>query len=40
MKIESVWEASTPEVNFPPLANDISVDVAIIGGGITGITAA
>jgi glycine/D-amino acid oxidase-like deaminating enzyme len=37
----SYWIASTPYTsNFPSLKNDISVDVAIVGGGIAGITAA
>jgi len=37
----SLWEAiSTRVTDYPELTNDIEVDVAIIGGGITGITAA
>lgn len=39
-KPASFWIDSTPTTNFPALANDISVDVAIVGGGITGLTAA
>ncbi len=39
-KAISYWIASTNSTsNFPSLANNISVDVAIVGGGITGITA-
>lgn len=36
----SMWKASTSETNFPKLQTSLSVDVVIIGGGITGITAA
>ena len=36
----SYWVESTPETGFPTLAGDVSVDVAVVGGGITGITAA
>jgi glycine/D-amino acid oxidase-like deaminating enzyme/nitrite reductase/ring-hydroxylating ferredoxin subunit len=36
----SYWMASTPLPAYPSLDRDIDVDVAIIGGGITGITAA
>ena len=39
-KAESYWLASTPESNYPALPGDIRVDVAIIGGGIVGITSA
>lgn len=37
---ESYWIASTPQTNYPVLDRDISVDVAVIGGGIVGITTA
>lgn len=37
---ESYWLASTPCTTFPKLEENFSVDVAIIGGGITGITLA
>lgn len=40
MSTTSVWKANAKEAVFPTLTNDISVDVAVIGGGITGITAA
>lgn len=37
---QSYWIASTPETNYPSLNEDISVDVAIVGGGMAGITCA
>lgn len=37
---EPYWIASTPDTNYPVLDRDIDVDVAIIGGGIVGITSA
>ncbi len=41
MNTISLWEAiSTRSSTYPELSNNIEVDVAIIGGGITGITAA
>ncbi len=36
----SFWIATTPETSYPSLEGAISVDVAVVGGGITGITAA
>ncbi|MDQ1276491.1 MAG: hypothetical protein QG610_2069 [Euryarchaeota archaeon] len=39
-KAESYWVATTRESNYPALPGDIRVDVAIIGGGIVGITSA
>lgn len=39
-KAESYWVATTQESNYPALPGDIRVDVAIIGGGIVGITSA
>jgi glycine/D-amino acid oxidase-like deaminating enzyme len=36
----SFWVESTPEPGYSPLAGDLSVDVAVLGGGITGITTA
>ena len=39
-KAESYWMATTKESNYPALPGDIRVDVAIIGGGIAGITSA
>jgi glycine/D-amino acid oxidase-like deaminating enzyme len=41
MHTESFWEATYPDrPRFPTIKSDLDVDVAIIGGGITGITAA
>jgi glycine/D-amino acid oxidase-like deaminating enzyme len=37
---ESYWLASTSTPNFSKLNEDIQVDVAIVGAGITGITTA
>lgn len=37
---QSYWIASTHKTDYPSLDNDIKVDAAIIGGGITGITCA
>jgi glycine/D-amino acid oxidase-like deaminating enzyme/nitrite reductase/ring-hydroxylating ferredoxin subunit len=36
----SVWSETTPAPPYPALAGNVDVDVAIVGGGITGITAA
>lgn len=36
----SIWSSFSNDTNFPHLSQDLNVDVAIIGGGITGITAA
>ena len=38
--MRSYWIESTPDTNYPPLAGEIEVDVAVIGAGIAGITAA
>src|SRR5215213_6293238 len=37
---ESLWRATCPVRGFAPLAGDVSADVAIVGGGISGLTAA
>ena len=37
---QAIWSAHSNPKKFPQLTTDLSVDVAIIGGGITGITAA
>ena len=37
---ESLWMDTTPRTSFSPLAGDLSVDVAVVGGGIAGLTAA
>ena len=36
----SLWVGTTPETAFPRLGEDVRVDVAVIGGGITGLTTA
>jgi glycine/D-amino acid oxidase-like deaminating enzyme/nitrite reductase/ring-hydroxylating ferredoxin subunit len=36
----SFWIASTLQSNYPPLTQNLNVDVAIIGAGLVGITAA
>ncbi|MGI1660123.1 MAG: FAD-dependent oxidoreductase [Desulfitobacterium sp.] len=36
----SYWIDSTPKTNYPSLREDIAVDVAIIGGGMAGISSA
>ncbi|HYJ47122.1 MAG TPA: FAD-dependent oxidoreductase [Pyrinomonadaceae bacterium] len=36
----SLWLATTPETNYSALTDDVTVDVAIVGGGIAGITTA
>lgn len=37
---QSFWLASTPNIDYPTLQEDIKVEAAIIGGGITGILSA
>lgn len=37
---EPYWRVSTQLGTFPPLEEDLQVDVAIVGGGLSGITAA
>ncbi len=39
-RAESFWIASTPDTHYPALKEDLKVDVAVLGGGITGITTA
>ncbi|MGB9928858.1 MAG: FAD-dependent oxidoreductase [Methanosarcina sp.] len=39
-RAESYWMATTPKSMYPPLSGDLRVDVAILGGGIVGITTA
>ena len=36
----SLWLDTTPETHFPMMAKDVTVDVAVIGGGIAGIATA
>ena len=40
MNTDSYWQTSARLPQFPSLTSDIEVDVVIIGGGLTGITAA
>jgi glycine/D-amino acid oxidase-like deaminating enzyme/nitrite reductase/ring-hydroxylating ferredoxin subunit len=40
MNTTSVWRGTAPEAAFPALQETISADVAIVGGGITGVTLA
>jgi glycine/D-amino acid oxidase-like deaminating enzyme/nitrite reductase/ring-hydroxylating ferredoxin subunit len=35
----SFWLETTPDTDYPPLTDGVSVDVAVVGAGITGITA-
>lgn len=35
---ESYWIASTDSTQYPSLEENMTVDVAIVGGGMTGIT--
>jgi glycine/D-amino acid oxidase-like deaminating enzyme/nitrite reductase/ring-hydroxylating ferredoxin subunit len=37
---ESYWNATAPASDFPTLDSDLEVDIAIIGGGIVGVTTA
>ena len=39
-KHASLWLDTAPEPDFPALEGDISVDVAVVGGGIAGVSAA
>ncbi|HEX8719455.1 MAG TPA: FAD-dependent oxidoreductase [Pyrinomonadaceae bacterium] len=36
----SLWLATTPETHFPKMERDVTVDVAVLGGGIAGIVTA
>ena len=40
MKTTQIWQADVQAPQFPTLDADLSVDVLIVGGGITGVTAA
>lgn len=37
---QSLWLATTPQTHYQPLQGDLTVDVAIIGAGLTGLTCA
>lgn len=39
-RTRSLWEAEAPASAYPPLREDVSVHAAVIGAGITGLTAA
>lgn len=39
-KDESFWMDTTASTEYPPLAEDIEVDVAVVGGGIAGLSTA
>ncbi|MBD0372432.1 MAG: FAD-dependent oxidoreductase [Pyrinomonadaceae bacterium] len=36
----SLWIATTPETDYPQLPENLTVDVAVLGGGITGLAVA
>jgi alkyl hydroperoxide reductase subunit AhpF len=36
----SFWIDTTPRTDYPLMLGDVSADVAVVGGGITGLTAA
>ena len=37
---QSLWLATAPPTTYPALAEDLDVDVAVLGGGIAGVTTA
>ncbi|WP_049921020.1 FAD-dependent oxidoreductase [Halopiger djelfimassiliensis] len=39
-RTQSLWLATTPETEYDPFEDGLDVDVAVVGGGITGLTAA
>lgn len=39
-RFSSLWLATAPATGYPPLAGPLEVDVAVIGGGIAGLTTA
>jgi glycine/D-amino acid oxidase-like deaminating enzyme/nitrite reductase/ring-hydroxylating ferredoxin subunit len=36
----SFWVATTPDTDYPPLTDELEVDVCVVGAGIVGLTAA
>ncbi|HJL17614.1 MAG TPA: FAD-dependent oxidoreductase [Sandaracinaceae bacterium LLY-WYZ-13_1] len=36
----SIWQGDAPIPEGPPLEGDVETDVCVIGGGLTGLTAA
>ena len=39
-KAASLWVETSPATAYPPLEENVSVDVAVLGGGIAGRTTA
>jgi len=39
-KFKSLWISTTPQTNYPKLEKDLETDVAIVGGGLVGISTA
>ena len=39
-RAQSLWLASIPDTNYDSLSENLRVDVAVLGGGIAGITTA
>jgi len=37
---QSVWTSTTADTDYPTLETDLDVDVAVVGGGLTGLVAA
>jgi glycine/D-amino acid oxidase-like deaminating enzyme/nitrite reductase/ring-hydroxylating ferredoxin subunit len=37
---DSLWLSTAPGIRYPPLGGDLDVDVAVLGGGIAGLTTA
>ena len=37
---KSLWTVTAPTRRYPPLPGDMTVDVAVVGGGIAGLTTA
>src|SRR3954470_8732692 len=37
---QSLWLATAPRTDYPSLAGETDVDVAVIGGGVAGLTTA
>jgi glycine/D-amino acid oxidase-like deaminating enzyme len=37
---ESLWLTTAPTTDYPTLAGDLEVDVAVVGGGVAGLTTA
>ncbi|HSK15037.1 MAG TPA: FAD-dependent oxidoreductase [Gaiellaceae bacterium] len=40
LRTRSLWQATSPTTAYPQLDGELDVDVAVIGGGIVGVTAA